>query len=70
MKLVYEYMYIKKAKGFAEANATQEDLELAINTITKAVKSFDSRMTEHNQAEADMRSDLTQCFGIRKVKSF
>ena len=48
MRLVYEYMYIKKAKGFAEANATQEDLELAINTITKAVKSFDSRMTEHN----------------------
>ena len=68
MKFVSKYP--EEALGVAEAYATKGDLRLAIDSITKAVRDSDSRTTKHDQTEADMRSNLRQCFGIRKVKSF
>ena len=67
--------YPEAAKGFAE-DATQEELEVAIGSITKAFKnSDDSSMRDHDyfgwaEDESRITSDLTRCYEIRKVKSF
>ena len=53
----YVNKYSEVAEGFAEENATKENLEVTINTIK-------------NAAKKDMRYLLTQCYKIRKVKSF
>ena len=50
--------YPKQAKGFADINATQKDLERAIDSIT----------TNVNLTKAAIKSQLTHCFEIRKVK--
>lgn len=50
--------YPEQAKGFAEINATQKDLERAIDSIT----------TNVNLTKAAIKSQLTHCFEIRKVK--
>ena len=50
--------YPEQAKGFAEINATQKDLERAIDSIT----------TNVNLTKAAIKSQLTYCFEIRKVK--
>ena len=44
----------KEAKGFAEVDATKEDLKGAIESIAK-----------HSRYKA---KELTQCYEIRKVK--
>ena len=44
----------EEAKGFAEVDATKENLEVAIESIAK-----------HSQSKA---KELTQCYEIRKVK--
>ena len=69
------YDYPEEAKNFAEEDATQEDLELAIASITKAFRNSDSdnsSMRDFDWAEDESRitSDLTKCYEIRKVKSF
>ena len=67
--------YPEGAKAFAE-DATQEELEEAIGSITKAFKnSDDSIMRDHDyfgwaEDESRITSDLTRCYEIRKVKSF
>ena len=71
--------YPEGAKGFAE-DATQEELEVAIGSITEAfwnqlyeygVDLF-NWVEEFNWVEDESRitSDLKQCYEIRKVKSF
>ena len=67
--------YPEEAKVFAE-DATQEELEVAIGSITKAFKnSDDSSMRDHDyfgwaEDESRITFALTQCYEIRKVKSF
>ena len=63
----------KEAKGFAEVDATQVELEVAIESIAK--DELDSRgnitgFTEQDGADlrARVTSRLTQCYEIRKVK--
>ena len=68
MNLVYHYP--KDAKGFAEEDATQEDLELAIASITKAFRNSDSDNSSMRDDESRITFALTQCYEIRKVKSF
>ena len=76
MNLVHHYP--KDAKGFAEEDATQEDLELAIASITKAFRNSDSDNSSMRdddyfdwaEDESRITSDLTKCYEIRKVKSF
>ena len=55
MEVVYQYH--KVAEGFAQEDATQNDLKVAIDAVTESEKK-------------DMSSLLTECFRIRKVKSF
>ena len=50
--------YPEQAKGFADINATNKDLERAIDSIT----------TNVNLTKAAIKSQLTYCFEIRKVK--
>ena len=63
--------YPEEAKGFAEEDATQEDLEGAIESITPMWNS-DENSTEQDWADvkAEVTVELTQCFDIRKVKYF
>ena len=76
MNLVHRYP--KDAKGFAEEDATQEDLELAIASITKAFRNSDSDNSSMRdddyfdwaEDESRITFDLTKCYEIRKVKSF
>ena len=76
MNLVHRYP--KDAKGFAEEDATQEELELAIASITKAFRNSDSDNSsvrnvyyfDWAEDESRITSDLTKCYEIRKVKSF
>ena len=73
MEIVHSYP--EEAKGFAE-DATQEELEVAIGSITKAFKnSDDSSMRDDDyfdwaEDESRITVDLTRCYEIRKVKSF
>ena len=72
IKIAYDHP--EEAKRFAEEDATQEDLELAIASITKAFRNSDSdnsSMRDDDWAEDESRitSDLTKCYEIRKVKS-
>ena len=68
--------YPEAAKNFADEAATQEDLGVAIEYITKAF--WNSKLPNSklfNQAEVEsfipfITSGLTQCFKIRKVISF
>ena len=53
------------AKGFAEVDATQKDLEVAIESMTQVWDYDYDGLTEQ-----DMADELTQCFKIRKVKCF
>ena len=55
----------KEAKGFAEVDATPEDLEEAIESMTQVWDYDYDGLTEQ-----DMADELTQCFKIRKVKCF
>ena len=55
MKIVRRFP--KEAKGFAEVDATQEELKVAIDSIAK-----------HFWSKAKLKKLLTQCFEIRKVK--
>ena len=61
--------YPEGAKGFAE-DATQEELEVAIGSITKAFKNSDDSSIRSNHYESRITFALTQCYEIRKVKSF
>ena len=65
--------YPEGAKGFAE-DATQEELEVAIGSITEA---FWNQLYEYgvdlfnwSQDESRITSDMKQCYEIRKVQSF
>ena len=68
--------YPEEAKYFADEAATQEDLGVAIEYITKAF--WNSKLPNSkllNQVEVEsfiphITSGLTQCFKIRKVKFF
>ena len=68
--------YPEEAKYFADEAATQEDLGVAIEYITKAF--WNSKLPNSklfNQAEVEsfipfITSGLTECFEIRKVISF
>ena len=51
-----------EAKGFAEVDATQEDLEVAIESIAKHWK------WKVKPKEKQLKQLLTQCFEFRKVK--
>ena len=73
--------YPEEAKGFSENDATQKDLKVAIESITEAIwnnygiipykKSFKLFFGNTKaEVEAEVTSDLTQCYEIRKVKSF
>ena len=69
--LSYVNQYPEVAALFAEENATEKDLKVAIDIIKKAVKDTDSKKTKHILGRTDIiTTDLTQCYGIRKVKSF
>ena len=59
----------EEAKGFAEVDATQEKLKVAIESISKTVLDSRGNMTEQDPAnvKAEVTSWLTQCFDIRKV---
>ena len=63
--------YPEEAKGFAEEDATHEDLKVAIESITPMWNS-DENTTEQDRADvkAEVTVELTQCFDIRKVKYF
>ena len=75
MEIVHSYP--EEAKGFAE-DATQEELEVAISSITNAFRNSDDssmRYRYHDyfgwaEDESRITSDLTRCYEIRKVKSF
>ena len=56
-----------KEEGFAEKDAKPKDLELAIDSITKAFWNSDSRMRKHDWVE-DLTLNLTKCYEIRKVR--
>ena len=55
-----------EAKGFAEEDATKEDLEAAIDSI-----SINSRNKNKFKPgfKAGLKSRLKKCYGFRKVKS-
>ena len=55
--MAYVNHYHKVAEGFADEDATEKDLEVAIEYINRA-------------AQMDMRSQLTKCYKNRNVKSF
>ena len=61
----------EEAKGFAEVDATQEKLKVAIESII-AKTVLDSRGNTTKQDRVDLKarvtSQLTQCYDIRKVK--
>ena len=67
-------LYPLEAKGFGEEDAKQEDLEVAIGSISKAFwnSNFTNPNFIYNQSvvESHITSELTQCYEIRKVKSF
>ena len=67
MELVY--FYPEEAKGFAEVDATKEDLKEAIESITPIWDSNRNMTSEQDRAEvkAEVTSILTHCFEIRQV---
>ena len=72
--MLFVKLYPLEAKGFGEEDAKQEDLEVAIGSISKAF--WNSNWTNPNfiinqsEVESYITSELTQCYEIRKVKSF
>ena len=68
MKTVRQFP--EEAEDFAEVDATQEELKVAIESIAKHFLDSKGNITE--QAWVDLKarvtSWLTQCFEIRKVK--
>ena len=72
--MLFVKLYPLEAKGFGEEDAKQEDLEVAISSISKAF--WNSNITNPNfilnqsVVESIITSELTQCYEIRKVKSF
>ena len=59
----------EEAKGFAEVDATKEDLKEAIESITPIWDSNRNMTSEQDRAEvkAEVTSILTHCFEIRQV---
>ena len=68
----YVRSYPKEAKDFAEVAATKEDLDVAIGSIAKDELDSLGNITEGYRAhvKASIRSQLTQCFDIRKVNYY
>ena len=67
----FVYLYPEEAKGFADEDATQKNLEVAIRSIIKAYwkwKEYD--YSNRAEKESDITTQLKQCYGIRKVKYF
>ena len=62
----------EEAKGFAEVDATQVELEVAIESIAKDELDSLGNISEGYRAhvKAEIRSQLTQCFDIRKVNYY
>ena len=62
-------LYPEEAKGFAEVDATQEELKVAIESISKTVLDSRGNATKQDLAnlKARVTSRLTECFEIRKV---
>ena len=71
-----EKSYPEEAKGFADEDAKQEDLDLAIDSITKAFwNPDDSSLRDYDyfdwaEDESRITADLTQCYEARKVYFF
>ena len=72
----FVYLYPEDAKGFADEDAKQEDLDLAIGSITKAFwNPDDSSLRDYDyfdwaEDESRITADLTQCYEARKVYFF
>ena len=72
----FVYLYPEEAKGFADEDAKQEDLDLAIDSITKAFwNPDDSSLRDYDyfdwaEDESRITADLTQCYEARKVYFF
>ena len=67
--MYYVNHYPEEAKGFADEDATQKNLELAIHSVIKAFwkwKEYD--YSNRAQDESNITTQLKQCYGIRKVK--
>ena len=63
--------YPEEAKGFAVEDATQENLEAAIESITPIWNSDDNKTEQDwGDVKAEVTDELTQCFEIRNVKYF
>ena len=63
--MTFFYVYPEQARNFAEEDATQEDLGVAINYILRDVWKTNSSAAW----QPYITSELTKCYGIRKVKS-
>ena len=69
--MIFVRIFPEEAKGFSEKDATQKDLKVAIESITEAI--WNNHLSSHNtkaEVEAEVTSDLTQCYEIRKVNFF
>ena len=67
--MAYVNHYHKVAEGFADEDATEKDLEVAIRSIIKAYwkwKEYD--YSNRAWKESEITTHLKQCYGIRKVK--
>ena len=79
--MIFVRKFPEEAKGFSEKDATQKDLKVAIESITEAIWNNHGIIVIKNhlelffgntkaEVEAEVTSELTQCYEIRKVKSF